>query len=1062
MEVLWSMLTYIQTNLASDRQIFGLRFLLGILETPAATGSIYVLSSWYRADEMFKRAGVWYISSNLGSMIGGYLQAAAYQNLNGILGRSGWRWLFIIDGSISMPIAIAGYFLFPGLPTSPRIWWLKEEEQKLAQKRMKDEGVKAPKKIGQRMLKRVFGHWHFYIAVLTYVCFQCTSYVGGQMNIWLKYEADTHGTYTIPQVNIYPTGVQGVAIITGILSTSLCMIYPLWAIMSVVAACLLFSNVCLLIWDIPLGLHFTCYYLLGMTSCVTPILFPWVNIVMKDDNEARSFTTGAMMTIGWAFFSFYPITVFPVLEGPMWRRGFIVNTVLTVTFWGLFMVGQYLWRRDEKLDRFSIVSDEEETTMPRLPGFSDNPFQTRSDLILAAVSLLKPLEVYKSEGKARIRIATASGAGFSETAAQLEGFARPLWVVAHLLNIASDEQETGFRGLGVDLQSWILGLKAGTDPRSDEYFGDLSDFDQRMVEMESIALAILVAPSCFAFQDDTKARVNLINWLSQINSKEMPVNNWRWFRVFVNLALTARLGVPQEHVRKYIDNDLSVLDSFYLGDGWSSDGPWDNERKQADYYSGSFAIQYAQLLFVKYAADFDFERADRYKKQARDFATHYWRYFDTSGAAIPFGRSLTYRFACAAFWSAFGLAEIEPPISLGDVGVVKGLLLRHLRWWALQRHIFNTDGTLNIGYTYPNMFMSEDYNSPQSVYWCLKSLIAIGIQRKAPFWTSEERANPITADHVSRIQLILQAKQIACNTPEHHFLLSSGQSTRKDHRSREAKYCKFAYSSAFAFSVPSGTSLEQLAPDSVLSLSHDDGETWKVRWDPYGTKCESLCYQDECVPTFVSSWKPWTKLNFVVETRLIPPLRAWPGWSLRVHTLQWTLPANDSSHLERLFSIDSGFAIAAEADGGKPIFEQRCNSDFSTNPGGQGWWNDGFGCMIASTAGASGVVDLTYRFAPPRTHSSIQLSSHSKIIRPNANTNLSAQRTLIPSAQHRIRLQSSILSGCGGPIMCHIVTGIFAVDRYKVDLEAAWNFWQHQPTGTFDPSNGTLRLGSFD
>ncbi|KAM0807021.1 putative Major facilitator superfamily (MFS) profile domain-containing protein [Seiridium cardinale] len=357
MEVLWSMLTFVQCRLASDQQIFGLRFLLGILETPAATGSIYILSSWYRADEMFKRAGVWYVSSNLGAMVGGYLQAAAYQNLNGVSGFSGWRWLFIIDGTISLPVSIAGYFLFPGLPTSPRIWWLKEDEQKLAQQRMRDEGVQKPKKIGKKMLKRVFSHWHFYIAVLSYVCFQCTSYVGGQMGLWLKYEADTHGTYTVSQINIYPTGVQAVAIVTGILSTSLCMIYPLWAIFTVVSTFLLFANVCLLVWDIPLGLHFTCYYILGMTSCVTPILFPWVNIIMKDDNEARSFTTGAMMTIGWAFFSFYPITVFPVVEAPMWRKGFIVNTVLTVAFWTLFMIGQYLWKRDKKLKWFGSRQD---------------------------------------------------------------------------------------------------------------------------------------------------------------------------------------------------------------------------------------------------------------------------------------------------------------------------------------------------------------------------------------------------------------------------------------------------------------------------------------------------------------------------------------------------------------------------------------------------------------------------------------------------------------------------------------------------------------------------------
>jgi MFS family permease len=169
MEVAWSILTFVQCRLKDDKMIFGLRFLLGVLETPAATGSIYILSSWYRADELFKRAGVWYISSNIGAMVGGYLQAAAYQNLNGVNGLSGWRWLFIIDGSISLPLAFAGYFMFPGIPTSPRVWWLTEDDQKLAQLRMRNDGVRESKRIGKKMLKRVFTHWHFYLAVTTYV-----------------------------------------------------------------------------------------------------------------------------------------------------------------------------------------------------------------------------------------------------------------------------------------------------------------------------------------------------------------------------------------------------------------------------------------------------------------------------------------------------------------------------------------------------------------------------------------------------------------------------------------------------------------------------------------------------------------------------------------------------------------------------------------------------------------------------------------------------------------------------------------------------------------------------
>src|SRR6187402_1208091 len=125
MEVLWSVLTFLQSRiLVNATSIYGIRFLLGVLETPASSGSMYILSSWYRADELFKRAGVWYISSNAGAMFGGYLQAAAYNNLDGVHGMAGWRWLFVIDGSISLPIAIASFFIFPGLPASRKPFYL--------------------------------------------------------------------------------------------------------------------------------------------------------------------------------------------------------------------------------------------------------------------------------------------------------------------------------------------------------------------------------------------------------------------------------------------------------------------------------------------------------------------------------------------------------------------------------------------------------------------------------------------------------------------------------------------------------------------------------------------------------------------------------------------------------------------------------------------------------------------------------------------------------------------------------------------------------------------------
>ena len=75
--------------------------------------------------------------------------------------------------------------------------------------------------------------------------------------------------------------------------------------------------------------------------------------------------------------------------------------------------------------------------------------------------------------------------------------------------------------------------------------------------------------------------------------------------------------------------DLDHLDTFYVGSGWSRDGP--ETVCQFDYYSSSFAIQFAQLVYSKLMQDEDPKRCEEYRKRARDFAVEFIRYFDEEG-----------------------------------------------------------------------------------------------------------------------------------------------------------------------------------------------------------------------------------------------------------------------------------------------------------------------------------------------------------------------------------------------------------------------------------------------
>ncbi|KAK0118395.1 hypothetical protein ONS95_012684 [Cadophora gregata] len=684
--------------------------------------------------------------------------------------------------------------------------------------------------------------------------------------------------------------------------------------------------------------------------------------------------------------------------------------------------------------------------MPPLPGFSDNPLLTHSDLTTAVYSLLNPLTKHQSPNGARIRLPISTATHFDETAAQLEGFARPLWAIGALLAYQSPGEKIDPR-----LEGWIKGFAVGCDPSdgNEEYWGDVQDMDQRMVEVEILAYALLAAPVAFLGPEgskdpfDVKRRADITRYLQSVNGKRFPQTNWLWFRVMANLALVKSCGVPYEEVKGSMDADLKVLDGFYVGEGWASDGVWVGEGKeeggrQMDYYSGSFAIQFSQLCYVKYARDLDPERVEIFEKRARDFAVAFWRYFDAEGASIPFGRSLTYRFAMGGFWAAVTMAEVSLPAPLTP-GVVKGLLLRHLRYWASKPDIFYADGTLNIGFCYPNMYMSEDYNSPQSPYWCMKTFCMLALPASHEFWKIKEEPLPSsTAKGGIEVALLEQPQQILVDSGNHHFLLSSGQYCAWPLKATEAKYAKFAYSSSFGFSVPTGPLIQQISLDSTLALSEDGGESWRVRWKSEQTRIESVDFlglskgQNEKIPVLLSRWKSSRASGLQVKTTLIPPTRRWPDWHIRVHEIV----VKKSSEVGVL-TVEGGFAIyGRKRKDGLALLPLNWQTDnIPPNEISSEGINDSVSsALVVSSAGASGIRNLAY------SSTAGKLEINGEVLKPDANTNLMVSRTLIPT------LKASIMpEEAGTEFLIKLVTAVFAVGAGKLDAGEIHRRWEDAP-----------------
>ena len=153
--------------------------------------------------------------------------------------------------------------------------------------------------------------------------------------------------------------------------------------------------------------------------------------------------------------------------------------------------------------------------------FSSNPIETRDDLKNFLVGLLDALEPHTSPGGALIHLGHTA-THYDEIAAQLEGFSRPIWGLASLLAGGGDY-------LGA--HRWTEGFAHGSDPNHEEFWGNMRNKDQRMVECSAIGFALSVAKDKLWDPLSDEAKANFETWLGGMNDKQMPDTNWLWFRV---------------------------------------------------------------------------------------------------------------------------------------------------------------------------------------------------------------------------------------------------------------------------------------------------------------------------------------------------------------------------------------------------------------------------------------------------------------------------------------------------------------------------------------------------
>ncbi|PHH72595.1 hypothetical protein CDD82_5903 [Ophiocordyceps australis] len=128
--LLWGLVSTCNAAARNFHHLVAIRFFLGFVEAPFFPGAVFLMSSWYTRAELTRRIAWFYCGNTMASMFGGLVAYGILKNLSGVGGIAGWRWLFIVEGSATIGVAIVSAFFLPDYPTTTR--WLNSEERAFA------------------------------------------------------------------------------------------------------------------------------------------------------------------------------------------------------------------------------------------------------------------------------------------------------------------------------------------------------------------------------------------------------------------------------------------------------------------------------------------------------------------------------------------------------------------------------------------------------------------------------------------------------------------------------------------------------------------------------------------------------------------------------------------------------------------------------------------------------------------------------------------------------------------------------------------------------------------
>jgi len=239
----------------------------------------------------------------------------------------------------------------------------------------------------------------------------------------------------------------------------------------------------------------------------------------------------------------------------------------------------------------------------------------------------------------------------------------------------------------------------------------------------------MLSPDFFWEPLSKKEKENLLSSLEKFAKRPTwDCNTWFFRLTAVPILCRENIEIDRNHWTRIFRRCLN----WYRGDGWFIDGG----NFTFDYYN-LWGFQLYNNMLIYFDSPWRDLLFDRIKHISALFQESFPYLYGRDGGPVPWGRSLSYRFASlsALGWSVLAGTNTIPP---GRARRIASGCLKY--FW--EHGAMSENGLLEAGFRGPNSVVAEDYIRRGAPYWAAQGLICLAIPEDHPFWTAKEEPMP--------------------------------------------------------------------------------------------------------------------------------------------------------------------------------------------------------------------------------------------------------------------------------------------------------------------------------